>query len=221
MAHCDRCGKRLGFFSSDKHVMPSEDGRGWVTVCGNCRSCSKVLGGTETVRTEAATKDRMGFEQLIQKLVSRDDATFGDGLTEVLAIPESDPLRVHILSEAIRHRSGKSNVRFYEPNVGGLTVRTGEELSEAHDELIELAQKGMLLADPKRSGSLISAFMVSHPFEDVVDLCDEIGNVTGLDQFQAFQLLYNQVRTTVKLRTSRGEKTWTQQMTERFEDGED
>ncbi len=42
MAHCDRCGKRLGFFSSDKHVMPSEDGGKYVTVCGDCLRLSSA-----------------------------------------------------------------------------------------------------------------------------------------------------------------------------------
>jgi len=153
------------------------------------------------------------FESIVGKLTSSDGATFGEGLTEVLAIPESDPLRVRALSEAIRRRSGRASVRFYEPDVGGLTARTMEELTDSQGELLRLAQQHALLLDPCTSGNLLSAFLLFHGFDDLVALANEIENIAGSDQFQGFQLLYNQMRSAVVLKTRHGQRTWTEGVT--------
>ena len=154
------------------------------------------------------------LEPIVKKLVSSDDTIFGEGLSTVLAISESDPLRLHALREAIRRRSRKSEVRFYEPNVGGLTMRDGNEVWDARDRIVLLAKQSSLLADPQASGNLLAAFTTIGGFDGVVNLAYEIREVGGLNQFQAFQLLYNQNRSAVVLRTSRGEKTWTDRVTE-------
>ncbi len=149
-------------------------------------------------------RDDPDVNAVIQKLVSHDNTTFGEGLAEVLAIPESNPLQLYILREAIRFRSGKREVQFYETFVGGLTVRNGEEVLTARDRILCLAKEKALLSDPKVSGNLIAAFTLIGGFEGVVELLHEIREVAGLDQFHAFQLLYNQNRSAVCLKTSHG-----------------
>ena len=170
----------------------------------------------EEKREAGLAADDSRCERLVRQLTSRDDATFGDGLTEVLAIPDSDALRLRAIREAIRLRSGEEEVAFYEPDVGGLTVRRAEEVSKARDQILALAKERSLLADPEESGGLLAAFTTLGGFDAVVNLAYEIRDVAGFDQFQAFQLLYNQNRSAVVLRTSRGQQTWTQRATEEF-----
>ena len=169
------------------------------------RSSNRSLGRSSVMKSSDSR-----FEGIVQKLVSPNDSTFGQGLTEVLAIPESDPARLRAIREAIRRRSGKTNVQFYESDVGQLTKRPGEEVKNARDRVLQLARKRELLADPRMAGSFVAAFSVFFGFDAVRSLAVEVRNVGGLDQFQAFQLLYNQNRSAVVLQTSLGKKTWTQ-----------
>ena len=165
-------------------------------------------------KSSRVSKEDKKFERIVKKLVSQDDTIFGDGLDEALAIPDNNPLRVNILDEAIRLRSGKRNVRFYEPDVGGLTVQDETELANAKDQILLLAKERSLLADPEVSGQVVAAFSATHSFDDVVGLAYEIRDIAGLDQCQVFQMLYNRNRSVVVLQTSEGKKTWTQKRSE-------
>lgn len=180
-----------------------------------CVPCSEELyPKTKTASQIKEYREDTRIEPIVKKLVSSNDTTFGEGLTEILAISESDPLRLRSLREAIRRRSRKTEVLFYEPNVGGLTMRDGKEVCDARVRILSLAKESLLLADPQVSGNLLATFTTIGGFDAVVKLAYEIRDVIGLEQFQEFQLLYNQNRSAVVLRTSQGEKTLTQQATE-------
>ncbi|HLO32176.1 MAG TPA: hypothetical protein VK249_23710 [Anaerolineales bacterium] len=157
-------------------------------------------------KTSTAKSDDPRFDRIVQKLVSQNDTSFGEGQTEVLAIPTSDPLRLRAIREAIRIRSGKEDVSFYEPNVDGLIVRDGDALMDGDQMLDEralilrLAARKSLLEDPQASGSLLITFLAYNGFESVVQLANEVRDVGGVDQSQAYQLLYNQNRSSLLLR---------------------
>ena len=156
-------------------------------------------------KTSMAKSDDPRFDRIVQKLVSQNDTIFGEGQTEVLAIPASDPLRLRAIREAIRIRSGKGEISFYEPNVDGLIVRNGEAMMDERALILRLAARKSLLEDPQASGSLLIAFLALNGFEGVVELAHEVRDVGGLDQFQAYQLLYNQNRSSLLLRSPQDE----------------
>ena len=142
-------------------------------------------------KTGVAKSDDPDFDRMVQKLVSHNDTIFGEGQTEVLAIPASDPLRLRAIREAIRIRSGKGEVSYYEPNVDGLIVRDGDQGMDERALILRLAASKSLLEDPQASGRLLIAFLALNGFEGVVKLAGEVREAGGLDQFQAYQLLYN------------------------------
>lgn len=146
--------------------------------------------------------------QIVRKLVSPDDTAFGEGLTEVLAIPEGDPSRLLAIRQAISLRSGKCEISFYEPDIDGLTARPGLEMLDARERILSLAERKALLDDPHISGNLMSAFLTLHGFEGVVELAREVEDIGGLGQFQAYQLVYNQNRASVVLRKSQKGALW-------------
>lgn len=162
----------------------------------------------EDVGINTATSEDPRFTRIVRKLVSQSEAAFGEGQTEVLAIPEGDPVRLRTIREAIRVRSGRVEVLFYEPIIEDPTVRGGDEILDAREQILRLAQSKSLLDDPRASGNLLSAFLTLHGFQGVVDLAHKVLEVGGLDQFQAYQLLYNQNRSSVMLRKSQGGVLW-------------
>jgi hypothetical protein len=156
-------------------------------------------------KTGMAKSDKPPFDRIVQKLVSQNDTIFGEGQSEVLAIPASDPLRLRAIREAIRMRSGKGQISFYEPDVDGLIVRYGDALMDERALILQLAARKSLLDDPQASGNLIMALLALHGFEGVVELAHDVRDVGGSDQFQAYQLLYNQNRSSLLLRSPQGE----------------
>lgn len=162
-------------------------------------------------KTSVAKSDDPRFDRIVQKLVSQNDTIFGEGQSEVLAIPASDPLRLRAIREAIRIRSGRGDVSFYEPNVDGLIVRDGNAVMDGDqtiDEralILRFAARKSLLEDPQESGRLLIAFLALNGFEGVVELAREVRDIGGLDQFQAYQLLYNQNRSSLLLRSPQNE----------------
>lgn len=155
------------------------------------------------------------LEVLVGKLMAEDEATFLGGLREAVTYaPRGDDFGLRAMSEAIRRRSGKSQVEFYEPSLGGLTVRHGSELMQIEDRLLDLALKRALLADPATTQNLISAGLSFLGHERLKELALEISSLGGVEQFFGFQLLYNQMQSSIKLRHARGERSWTEKMQE-------
>jgi hypothetical protein len=91
-------------------------------------------------------------------------------------------------------------VSFYEPSVDGLIMWDAGEIRDERAEILRLAARKSLLEEPQASGNLLIVFLARHGFEGVVDLAHSVKDVGGLDQFQAYQLLYNQNRSSLLLR---------------------
>jgi hypothetical protein len=140
---------------------------------------------------------------LVAKLISPDEASFLQGLREATSLAKRGELvGLQALNEAIRHKSGRKDVRFYEP---GLAARDMKDIEQAPNGLLELAKRHALLEDPEVSGRLISMCLPILGAEGVGRLCDQVCAVGGSDQFRAFQLLYNQMHSAVHFRHARGE----------------
>jgi hypothetical protein len=140
---------------------------------------------------------------LVAKLTSRNEADFLQGLSEATSLAQrGESLGLQALNEAIRQKSGRKDIRFYEP---GLAWRDIKEIEQAPNRLLELAQRHALLADSELSGRLISMCLPILGTDGLGRLCDEIRAVGGIEQSRAFQLLYNQMHSAVHLRHARGE----------------
>ncbi len=155
------------------------------------------------------------LERLVRRLIFyQDEATVLDALREATALaPKGDDLGVRALSEAIRRRCGGRGIVFYAPSLGGLTMRSGGVLIEAEDRLLELAKSNKLLDDPAATQGLISAAL-SLSQDGLSGLVRTIFALAGPEQGYDFQLLFNQMHSSIKLRYARGERSWTQQMTD-------
>jgi hypothetical protein len=161
------------------------------------------------------TKQDDHLERLVRRLIFyQDEATFLDALREATAlVTKGDDLGVRALSEAICRRCGKRDITFYTPSFGGLTMRSREERREAENRLLELAKSRKLLDDPAATQNLISAAL-SVSQDGLRGLLSTIFVLAGIEQGYDFQLLYNQMHSSVRLRNARGERSWTQRMTE-------
>ena len=161
-------------------------------------------------------KDDECYESLVRRLISyQDENTFLDALREATALaPQGNDLGVRALSEAIRRRCGNRDIKFYSPSFGGLTMRPGEELFQAEEHLLELAKSGKLLDDPSATQNLISAAN-SISQDGLNSLVKSIFASAGIEQGYDFQLLYNQMHSSIKLDYAKGERSWTQQMTDK------
>ncbi len=159
-----------------------------------------------------ATKQDDDLNRLVGRLVSyQDESTFLDALREAMALAQKgDDLGVRALNEAIRRRRGMKEVTFFVPH-GGLIMRFGEELLEAEEQLLALAKSGKLLDDPAFTQSVIStALRISQ--DGLSSLLRKIFSLAGSEQGYDFQLLFNQMQSSINLRDARGERPLTQQM---------
>ena len=147
----------------------------------------------ESWAAPGAPVNRGPLEGIVEMLTSHDEQTFGEGLSRLQAIQQADPSGLEVLREAIRRRLNRRNVRFYEPRAG-YTSFDAEEVTCARTEILALARRRALLADPEQAGRLLSAFSMVSGFDAVSDLAHEVRDVGGVDQSHAFQLLYNQNR---------------------------
>lgn len=155
------------------------------------------------------------LEVLVSKLMAEDEPTFLGGLREAVTYaPRGDDYGVRAMSEAIRRRSGKSEVEFYEPSFGGLTMRHDSEITQIEERLLDLALKRSLLADAVTTQNLISAGLSFLGQERLTELALEIARLGGVEQFYGYQLLYNQMHSSIKLRHARGERSWTEKIQE-------
>lgn len=105
-------------------------------------------------------------------------------------------------------------MEFLEPNLGGLTLRGPDEWEESPRRLLELAEAGALLRDPRVSQDLMSACLTGHGAEGIRECILTSADLGGVGQCYAFQLLYNHLLQTAKLAHARGARSWTEQMTE-------
>jgi hypothetical protein len=177
-----------------------------ISAVGELDHSTCESGGSKDI--DAAISEDPRFKRIVPKLVSQSEFTFSEGQTEVLAIPESDPVRLCAIREAIRIRNGKREVSFYEPIIGDPVVQGRNEIPDARKQILQLAKSKSLLDDPRTSGNLLYAFLTLHGFQEVVDLLIDVKEVGGLSQWHAYQLLYNQNRSSVMLRKSQKGVLW-------------
>jgi hypothetical protein len=147
------------------------------------------------------------FDHLVSRLVSyQDESIFLEALREAMELAQKgDELGVKALNEAIRRRRGMKEVTFYVPH-GGLIMRFDEELMEAEEQLLAFAKSGKLLDDPAVTQSLIStALRISQ--DGLSGLLRKIFTLAGSEQGYDFQLLFNQMQSSINLREARGERS--------------
>lgn len=148
-------------------------------------------------------QERDRLERLVRRLLFyQHEGTVLEALREATSLaPKGDDLGVRALTEAIRRRCGGREIAFYAP---GIAVRSGDVLFEAENRLLELVASGKLLADPAETQNLMSAaFSVSQ--DGLRSLISNIFVVGGADQAYDFQLLFNQMQSSAKLRFAQEE----------------
>ncbi len=152
------------------------------------------------------------LNRLVNRLISyQDELIFLGALREAMALAQKgDDLGVRALNEAIRRRRGMKEVTFFVPH-GGLIMRFGEELMEAEEQLLAFAKSGKLLDDPAATQTLISsALRVSQ--DGLSGLLRKIFTLASSEQGYDFQLLFNQMQSSVNLKDARGERPLTKQI---------
>jgi Protein of unknown function (DUF1566) len=159
-----------------------------------------------------APKQDDALNRLVGRLVSyQDESTFFEALREAMALAQKgDELGVKALNEAIRRRRGMKDVTFFVPH-GGLIMRFGEELMEAEEQLLAFAKSGKLLDDPALTQSLISTALRVSP-DGLSGFLRKIFALAGSEPGYDFQLLFNQMQSSINLRDARGERPLSQQI---------
>ena len=153
---------------------------------------SKLFGNTSNQRPRDPIVDRMA---------SDDEETSLSGLGEAVRRAESGDISgLTAIREAIRVRSGKEAVDFYQPGlVAGRGDQLAERLTQSRPKLIELAKSGALLRDPRVSGDLLSAALTQVRDHGALEaLTWDMYNAGGANQGFAFQLLYNEQRYSIE-----------------------
>ncbi len=140
-------------------------------------------------------------DSLVAKLVSDISADLTCGLQQAVDIAErGDYEGIEAMREAIKLRSGKKEVNFYE---AGLRIGNGEDFykrkEDAPKKILELAKKHALLKDLYYSGDLITAVMSFFEADSLRNLLMEIFKVGGTREAFNFQLVYNEIRCTSKI----------------------
>ncbi len=146
------------------------------------------------------------LDRLVSRLVSyQDESIFLDALREAMELAQKgDELGVKALNEAIRRRRGMKEVTFFVPH-GGLIMRCDEELMEAEEQLLAFAKSDKLLDDPALTQALIAkALRISQ--DGLGGLLKKIFSLAGAEQGYDFQLLFNQMQSSINLKEARGER---------------
>ncbi len=134
---------------------------------------------------------------LAAKLVSNDEGMFLEGLREAVAAAEAGRREgIEAMREAIRVRSGKPEVTFYEAGV--VSTVGSERYDEPQLDILALAAGGALLEDPHHAGDLLSAVMFSSSEAGLGELVEDVFALGGPDQGYALQLLYHELRSTAR-----------------------
>jgi hypothetical protein len=157
---------------------------------------------------------RRGDGGLASRLASDHEATFIAALQEAVRYaPEGSDVGLRAMEEAMRRRSGNKSLSFMANKLGSLTLRLGDEIFDAPNQILKLAKNRDLLRAPAKSQDLMSACFAGD-IQGARKLAIRCGELGGDGQLFAFQLLYNHMIGTVKLDRARGKKGL-------FEDGED
>lgn len=141
-----------------------------------------------------------GSDSLVEMLASDEESVFQAAMNEAVNIADSsDGYGVELMRNAIKIRTGKENVSFYEP---GMVLTKAGRYENARKLIVELARRKALLDDVYHSGDLISAFMFTADpdGEDARGLLSEILSQGGISESHTFQLLFNELRCASRLK---------------------
>jgi hypothetical protein len=106
------------------------------------------------------------------------------------------------IREAIRVRSKKDSVSFYEPGARHISmVEELDRFTKAVPVILDLAKKRALLKDPQVTGDHIAALMFSQGGAALQNLIMELYKAGGPRAGYEFQLLYNELRCSARWRT--------------------
>lgn len=138
------------------------------------------------------------IDPLLRSLISNNEPEFLEGLTVACqSANEGHYFAVDAMREAIKIRSGKEYVTFYQP---GIIITKGLDNRPfmAREKILELAKRNALLEDVEFSGDMITAFSTSYSDNELVKLLDEVYKAGGPSEGYAFQLLKNELKYSAK-----------------------
>ena len=156
-----------------------------------------LASATKTGRTELASlfvsEGAVAHSKLVLQLVSNNESSFVEGLTEAVSLAESGNRKgLLALREAIRVRSGNKKIEFH--TVGTVVTNGSSRYTSARDsENSTSAEQSQLLSNPKDTGNLISAFIQIADHRDLERLLNEVIEIGGPKSGFAFQLIYNEL----------------------------
>lgn len=153
------------------------------------------------------TSAQAPVSSLVRGLISNDEPTFLASLQRAVSLAEGGNYQgIEAIREAIRIRSGKASVEFYQP---GIRLGFGNELfsryAMAQPALMEMARKNELLANPRVTGDHISALMFSSGAQAIPETIRQMYRIGGLRAGFEFQLLCNELRSSSIWNKSHGE----------------
>ena len=141
-----------------------------------------------------------GSAALVENLTLDDESVFQAAMNKAVSMADSGNTNgVEAMRKAIRIRAGNDNISFYEP---GTVLTKVERYTEARSVIIEVVRRNALLDDVYQSGDLISAFMFTADSSgrDARALLNEIVQIGEPSESHAFQLLFNELRCSSRLR---------------------
>ena len=141
-----------------------------------------------------------GNAKLVENLTVDDESVFQAALNRAVGSADAGSQSgVDAMRAAIRIRAGNAGVRFYEP---GPTLAQADRYTEARSRIVKLAQRRALLEDVYHSGDLLSAFMFTADTSGRAAraLLDEIVGMGFPSESHAFQLLFNELRCSSRLK---------------------
>ena len=137
------------------------------------------------------------IKRLAKGLTSTHEQTYLEALQEsVDRSNRGDVTGVKAMREAIKKKCGKSDVKFFRP---GIAMRQMDEVLDAKESILELARQNRLMTDPYQTGNLISAFTSVHGDSGAGSILDEIFDNCSAQAGYDFQILFNEIVSTVKL----------------------
>lgn len=151
-------------------------------------------------KTAESSNTSTAMNPLAAKLVSNNESTFLSALQEAVSMSDrGDYGGIQAIREAIRIRSGKETVGFYEPHIrSGFMSEELNRYSQAAGNILKLAKQHSLLDDPRVSGDYVAALMTSMSSTELQDLVMKIFKAGGPSAGYEFQLLYNELRSSAR-----------------------
>jgi hypothetical protein len=147
------------------------------------------------------SNDTSAIGSLVRRLVSNHEPTFLSGLREAVNMSDCRDIEgLKAIREAIRVRSKKDSVSFYEPGARRFSVvEELERFNNAVPVVLGLAKKRALLKDPRFTGEHIAALMQGGGSLD--KFLTEVYMAGRQRAGFEFQLLYNELRCSARWRT--------------------